>query len=723
MDAAASPPQAAAATAEDDVNLLLVDDTPANLVSLEATLTLPGYRLVSAASGEEALRLLLDGGDYATIILDVMMPGLDGFETARLIKQRETLKGIPIIFLTAAPPNDWNVFAAYASGAVDFLTKPVAPVILRSKVAVFADLHRKKKELRSWGDRLEQEVAERTAELEAAQANYRLIAENAGDLIAMLDPQGRRLYASPSYRAYFAADTVAPGSDSFNAIHPDDRDRVTRIFRETVATGCGRRTEFRLVTAHGETRHFESVGDVCKDAGGRVTHVIVVSRDITERRASEERIRYLAHHDVLTGMPNRTLLSERIGQTIAQARRHNTQFAVMFIDLDRFKVVNDSLGHEIGDQLLQAVARRIRACLRGDDTVARLGGDEFVLVIADAESETTFSHVAHKISESLAQPVTLAGHEINVAASIGISVYPSDGDNAETLLRHADLAMYQVKSSGRNHVRFFLPELNQRADRRFAMESALRRAVERGELQLYYQPQVDLGNGDITAMEALLRWNHPEMGLLLPEEFLPLAEETGLIVPVGAWVLEAACRQQQAWREQGFAPNIAVSVNLSAYQFQQRDLLKLIQECLERFRLAPQRLELEITETVLMKDADGSAALLKHLAELGVQTALDDFGTGYSSLAYLKRFPIHKLKIDRSFIRDVAEAEGDAAIVRAIISLARSLKLSTVAEGVETAAQAEFLRAAGCDLAQGYHFGRPCDAAAAGAALARPRLS
>lgn len=718
----ATPPPSQNANPESGVNILLVDDAPANLVSLEAILAVPGYSLVAVRSGEEALRVLNRRNDFAAIVMDVMMPGMDGFETARLIQQRESVKRIPIIFLTAAAAGGWSRFDAYAAGAVDFLIKPIAPVILKSKIAVFVELYRKNRELQAWGDKLEQRVAERTSALKAAQANYRLIAENAGDLIAMLDREGRRLYASPSFRAYFAEEQVAPGSDSFALIHPDDRERVRKIFHDTVATGRGRRAEFRFVTKDGEARHFESEGDPVRDATGAVSHVVVVSRDISERRAAEERFRYLAHHDALTDLPNRALFSERIAQALAHARRHDTRVAVMFVDLDRFKVFNDSLGHDIGDQLLKVAAERIRACLREEDTVARLGGDEFSVLVTDAGEEPAISLVAQKILESLGMPIMLTGQELQVGASIGISVFPDDGDTAEMLLKHADLAMYQVKDTGRNHIRFYMPEMNARAAHRLTLENGLRKALSRGELVLHYQPEVDLVSGAIIAMEALVRWQHPELGTLLPEDFIQVAEDTGLVVPIGEWVLHESCRQQKAWQNAGVAaPAVVVSVNLSALQFQQRDLLATVELCLAQSGLAPNALELEITETTLMKDANSSASMLKTLAALGVGTAVDDFGTGYSSLAYLKRFPVRKLKIDRSFIRDVDSSPDDAAIVAAVVNLAHSLKLSIVAEGVETASQAEFLRAAGCHAGQGHYFGTPCSGPEAMARLARNR--
>lgn len=692
-----------------EVNILLVDDTPANLVSLQAVLETGGYGLVGAGSGEEALRILNRRNDFAAIVLDVMMPGMDGFETARLIQQREALKRIPIIFLTAAAPTDsWSNFEAYAAGAVDYLTKPVAPMILRSKIAVFADLYRKNRELQGWGEYLERRVAERTAALHAAEAKYRLIAENAGDLIAMLDREGRRLYASPSFQPYFFDEQVAPGVDSFAIVHPEDRERIRQTFIETVETGEGRRAEFRCISKDGKIHHFESEGDPVRDASGRVSHVVVVSRDITERRAAEERVRYLAHHDSLTGLPNRSLFSERVGHALAHARRHDTRVAVMFVDLDRFKIVNDSLGHDVGDRLLKLVAERMQTCLREEDTVARLGGDEFAVLINDADDAPTLAMIAQKVIDALCVTMQLDEHELSVGASIGISVYPDDGDSAEMLLKHADMAMYQVKGAGRNHLRFYMPQMNERALHRMTVENGLRRALNHGELVVHYQPEVDLASGALVSVEALIRWQHPEKGLLLPEAFMEVAEETGLVVPIGEWVLLQACSRQQGWQEENLVgPAVTMSVNLSALQFQRKDLVAIVRQCLAQSGLQARALDLEITETSLMKDAGMSVTMLRRLDELGVGSIVDDFGTGYSSLAYLRHFPVRKLKIDRSFVHEVDTNPDAAAIVLAVISLGHSLKFSIVAEGVETASQAEFLRSVGCDTGQGHFFAAP----------------
>jgi diguanylate cyclase (GGDEF)-like protein/PAS domain S-box-containing protein len=425
-----------------------------------------------------------------------------------------------------------------------------------------------------------------------------------------------------------------------------------------------------------------------------------------ERKSAEERFAYLAQFDALTGLPNRHLFQDRVAQTMAQARRSGRAMAVLFIDLDRFKLVNDAQGREAGDRLLQAAALRLSQTVRGGDTVGRFGGDEFGVVLANLGKPGDASLVAQKIIDALARPVELDGHETYITASIGISIYPADAAEPETLLANADAAMYRAKEQGRNHYEYFTREMNERALRWVRMQTETRRALERGEFQVHYQPKVELATGRICGFEALLRWQHPEKGLIPPAEFIPVLEETGLIVPAGEWVMRTACAQIKAWREAGL-PSSPIAVNLSARQFQQKGLEDSICRVLRESAVAPPLLQFELTESLLMADPEGAARTLLGLKELGVRLSVDDFGTGYSSLAYLKRFAVNELKIDRVFIRDIVADPDDAAITLAIINLAHSLDLEVVAEGVETEAQVNFLRSHGCDQMQGYYFAAP----------------
>ena len=440
--------------------------------------------------------------------------------------------------------------------------------------------------------------------------------------------------------------------------------------------------------------------------------------EIAERRLADQRVVHMAHHDALTGLPNRTLLADRVGQAIARAHRSGGKLAVLFLDLDRFKNVNDSFGHAVGDMLLTAVSARLTASRREEDTVARLGGDEFIVSIPDVSDAAEAEAAAARILSDLAKPFTINGHQLHADVSIGISLYPRDGDTAETLMRNADTAMYHAKESGRGNYQFFSAQLTERVSRRLSTETNLRRALERGEFSVHYQPLMNLASGRVDGAEALLRWPQQDERLVSPVEFIPIAEETGLIVPLGEWVLLEACAQAQAW--QALHPGLRIAVNLSARQFRQKNLIGMIEQVLGESRLHPSLLELELTEGMLMHNVEEATHILARLDEIGVRLAIDDFGTGYSSLSYLKRFPIHTLKIDRSFVRDISTDPDDAAIVTAIVAMARSLNLRVTAEGVETEEQAAFLRSLTCDQAQGFHFGRPMPAAEFAARLSAP---
>ncbi|OFZ69138.1 MAG: hypothetical protein A2V79_12150 [Betaproteobacteria bacterium RBG_16_56_24] len=474
----------------------------------------------------------------------------------------------------------------------------------------------------------------------------------------------------------------------------------------------------RLVeSAEGSTSHFEA--SILRAGGIRVPVEIHANRpmpdepliqaffrDISVIQQSREALHHLAHHDPLTTLPNRLLFHDRLDHALELARREGRQVAVLFLDLDRFKNINDTLGHPTGDKLLLEVAKRIRSMVREQDTLGRLGGDEFLLLIEQLGGTREAAMVAQKILEAFVQPFAVEGHELYLSASIGISLFPVDGQNGATLVRNADMAMYRAKEQGRNNYQFYTQKLTDSAVERVALETALRRALERGELLLHYQPQIDLKSGLLIGAEALIRWQHPEMGLVLPGRFIHLADESGLTQPIGEWVLFSACEQMRRWREQGLnLPRIAI--NLSGRQLQKNETIKLVQRVLRETGLEPDRLELEITESFIMRQADEAIDMLNRLKKIGVQLAIDDFGTGYSSLSYLKRLPVHKLKIDQSFVQGIPQDSNDVAIVRAIIALGRSMQLTVIAEGVETEQQQDFLRNEGCDEGQGYLYSRP----------------
>jgi diguanylate cyclase (GGDEF)-like protein len=447
-----------------------------------------------------------------------------------------------------------------------------------------------------------------------------------------------------------------------------------------------------------------------KNRHGETVQYIGMFSDISARKAAEARIEYLAHYDSLTGLPNRSLLQDRFALAIAQARRGHRRIGVLFLDLDRFKLVNDTLGHSAGDAVLQQTAHRLRGCLRQSDFVARQGGDEFIVLINDVDMIHDAAHVAQKIIQAMGQPMSVQGHEIHTSPSIGISICPDDGSDIESLLKNADIAMYQAKNAGRNNYQFFAQEMNETAFEHLAFETSLRRALDKRQFVLHYQPQVDVASGSILGVEALIRWNHPDLGVVSPAQFIPVAEESGLIVPISAWVLRTACAQAAEWRQSlGHAPRM--SVNISALHFRHRDFVEMVTGSMDQAGIDPGALELELTESVVMQDADATVAKLTALRRKGVGLAIDDFGTGYSSLSYLKRFPLDRLKIDQSFVRDIGHSSDSEAIIQAIVGMAHSLRLQTVAEGVETREQLKFLHSLGCDQLQGYLFSRPVPAA------------
>jgi len=495
-------------------------------------------------------------------------------------------------------------------------------------------------------------------------------------------------------------------------MHPEDRDLFAATLRHAIKHGGDFQVDYRVVWPDASVHWIANRAHVHRGADGRAQRVIGVAMNITDRKMAEQRVAHMAHHDALTGLPNRVLLRDRIQQAIAQAHRAGSQVAVLFLDLDRFKTINDSLGHQLGDRLLQSVASRILVCVREGDTVSRLGGDEFVIVVPGVATSGDASAVASKILEVLASAFHLHGNDLHVSTSIGIALYPSDGADAETLMRNADTAMYHAKDMGRGNYQFFTQHMNVAAQQRLALDNSLRRAVEAREFELQYQPLFDLRDRSVTGFEALLRWHPPDGAAVVPPgEFIAAAEESGLIVPIGEWVLGEAIREAARWQAGG--KSYSLSVNVSAKQLARPSFLTRLRELLKETGVNPALLELEITESVIIAGGGDAQDALHQIAKLGVGIAIDDFGTGYSGLAYLKRFPIDTVKIDQSFIRDLTVDPEDAAIVTAIVAMARSLDVDVVAEGVETEEQVDELKRLGCRRAQGYLLARPMSAAAA----------
>ena len=550
------------------------------------------------------------------------------------------------------------------------------------------------------------------AALRESEEQFRQLAGNIPQVFWITDTSHQQtLYVSPAAETMLGRplpDILADRRALIKAVHKEDRARVYAARRAAVESGYDQ--TFRITRADGSNRWVHDRAFPVRDGEGRIYRIAGIAEDVTDRKHAEERLEHLAHYDTLTNLPNRALFYDRLRQALAQARRNRWTMGVMFLDADRFKNVNDTLGHAVGDQLLQQIAERLTRSVRSDDTVGRLGGDEFAIVLSTLASAQDATLVAQKIMAAFKEPFKLEGAEVYVTASVGITLYPDDSSDQDVLVTNADAAMYRAKEIGRNSYQFYTPKMNARAVELLGMESALRRALERDEFLLYYQPKASVTDGNITGLEALLRWKHPERGLVSPGDFIPLLEETGLIVQVGEWVLEAVCSQVKAWERAGIRP-VPVSVNLSARQFAARDLGETIKRILAGHQVDPALIEFEITESSLMQNIAEAVRTLEYLDQLGVGLSIDDFGTGYSSLGYLKRFPLSAIKIDRSFVRDVTSDGDDATITRAVISMAHNLGLKVIAEGVETRAQLEFLAEYGCNEIQGYYFARPMTAA------------
>ena len=546
----------------------------------------------------------------------------------------------------------------------------------------------------------------KTDVLQEGEARFRALVQNSFDIITIHDSNGLTMYESPAASrvlGYLPGSLI--GKTPFETVHPKDvaraRDAFTAVLRGETSPLP---TVMRFRHADGSWIHLEVLGNNLLDHPG-IRGIVLTSRDVTERKRAEERVRYLANYDVLTSLPNRFLMQDRLTQAVAQAHRNRLRVGLMHIDLDRFKVVNETLGHYVGDALLKQAAERIRKLTREGDTVARTGGDEFTIVFPNVTSLPALSISAERLLEDLARPFPGDGQDLFVSASLGISLYPDDAGTVDELIKHADAAMYSAKHLGRNNYQFFTADLNREVQDRMLIEGGLRTAIQRDELSLVFQPKIDLATRRVIGAEALLRWNHPKLGMISPARFVPVAEEAGLVGAIGEWVVRTACRQIRIWQDAGLSLQIAV--NVSARQFQQYDVADLVLSVMQESGVRAENLELELTESAVMHDAENSIITLERLAESGVQIAIDDFGTGYSSLSYLKRLPLDVLKIDQSFVRDISSDPNDAAIVRAIITLARSLGIKVIAEGVENEAQLAFLNAYGCHYGQGYLFGKP----------------
>ncbi|MBS1143183.1 MAG: hypothetical protein H6R14_589 [Proteobacteria bacterium] len=813
--------------------VLIVDDSVDNLCILAEMVKDLGVEVREATSGRLALQCVNQRPRPDLILLDVMMPDMDGHDVLRALRADAETRDIPVIFVTAltSPENEEQ---GIAEGAVDYMTKPINPAILGVRVKAQLELKRTRDILSGQKAWLEQEVTRRIAENALLETRLQLALSTSGFGIWEYESEPGLLRWSPSLCQILGlSEGPATMEACLELVHPEERslmalrldvpagrsdeihvdevrmrhvdgrwvwmelrgrilrrndqgkptlilgtmadisqrkaDEAERRLSSVVFTGISdgvcitdpngkillTNEAFSKVTGysaseafgnnprllrsgmHGSefyrdmwsaiARHGNWQGEIVNrrkdgelvsewlsisavhDANGRLTNYVGLFSDLSERHAAAERIQYLSSFDPLTNLPNRSLFVDRLGQSLISAQRFDRETAVILLDLDRFRLINDTLGPPVGDGILIEVARRLNLQVRDGDTIGRLSGNEFGFVMANLSHERDTIALAKRMLDAIAAPFEIDGHSISLTACIGVSVAPRNGDDTDALLKCADAALLRAKKSGLNNFRFYSPEMDADAARRLGLEVALRQALQRNELAVYYQPQISLGSGNLIGMEALARWNSPEFGSISPAEFIPIAEETGLILPIGEWVLRTACQQTRQWIDLGFA-NLRIAVNLSPRQFRQTNLAGLVSNCLAETGLPANALELEITESSLIDELDEAIVQCRALKALGIKISLDDFGTGYSSLGYISRFPFDKIKIDQSFVRDITENPVNAAIATAAIVMARSLNLSVLAEGVETEAQASFLRGRRCDAMQGYLFSRPVPA-------------
>ena len=682
--------------------ILVVDDDPLIRTVVRAALETAGFAVAEAASGPEGLAQV---GELRPdlVLLDVVMPGSDGFEICRVLRERTAGAHLPVVMMTSHD-DDASIHRAFELGADDFVTKPVNGTLLGHRLRYLLRANRQQGELR-----------QSRARLDHAQQLARLGSWD-------WPPESEELDLSvEGARLFDLGERRVPVEALLARIAPEDRTRVETAWNRARREGIPFALDHRVRLADGTVRFLHSQGQVGAASSSGQFALTGTSQDISARRRAEEKIHYLAHYDPLTGLPNRLLFNEQLSYIIAYARRQRHLLGLFFLDLDRFKTINESLGHRAGDELLRQVAERLKEAIRKTDfiarqardespqTVARLGGDEFSIWLPDIHNVQDVMKVLRRVRASLERPFEVAGQEVFISSSIGIALYPQDGSDVESLLKNADTAMHHAKQEGRDTYRFYSGSMNSAARRLLTMENNLHRALERDELLLYYQPQLDLASGRIVGAETLLRWRHQEKDLIMPGEFIPLAEESGLIVQLGEWALHTACSQARRWQEEGLPP-LQVAVNLSSRQFWKEHLASSVAQVLAETGLDPACLHLELTENILLQNRIGTVATLNFLQDLGVGIALDDFGTGFSSLSYLKQFPLNDLKIDQSFIRDLELQQEAVAIVRAIINLGHSLGLRVIAEGVEHEAQLTILRREGCDCAQGFLIARPLPA-------------
>lgn len=681
-----------------DARILITDDDPRLLNSLQTLLELYDYNVDSALGGEAAIDKL-SSNQYDVLLLDLKMPKVTGHDVMHFIRAHNI---DTLVIVVSGESSFADISNALRQGAYDYLKKPYVPDELSSTVS---NAVRKKM--------LEKANNSMQLRLNRSEKLHRFIVNNSPDIIFILDDQGCLSFLNSKIETLLGFSRNDLLGQPITHIIDEEPEKCQYFFDQTIAPHSGVQTiEVTLKTAINSynKRHFEITLwpiaglDDRSQSSSKKFKTYGTARDISERVEAEAFINFQAYHDLLTRLPNRSLFKDRLCNAITQAERHKNQLAVMFIDLDRFKIINDSLGHTMGDRLLQAVSQRLQQHIRKSDTLSRFGGDEFTLLLPEIASREAATQVADKILESIKLPFVLGGHDIYVGASIGISIYPESGETMDSLIKNSDIAMYRVKNTGKDGCQVYSPEMSTASTERLMLEQDMRKAIENDEFEICYQPQVDTRNHNICGVEALIRWNHPTLGRLSPAEFIPIAEESRLIIELDTLTLDRACQDIRHHHHSGM-PDLQLSVNLSPLMIERDNFVTNIMDTLAAHDFPAELLELEITENILMSDRQDIIDKLRLLSSKGVRLAIDDFGTGYSSLSYLQKFPINTLKIDRSFIHNIKNSDDEACIVNAIVSMAQGLKMSIVAEGVESRAQLDYLKSLNCEIVQGYLFG------------------
>jgi len=692
---------------EYQVPILVVDDVRDNLDLMEALLVGEGFQeVVLVESGEEALQVLKERSDIGLVLLDLMMPGMSGYEVCSYITNNPSTRDVPVIAVTGGGyVQNEALEKSFMSGALDYISKPVNEVELfaRSKVAI--QLYQER--------RMRKESA---LQVEENEERFRTIFQDAPVGIAHLDAQQCFMACNNSFQALveYGSDELIGESVQFLAdvIEPvfqaEGGDKEINPF-DLLLDGTLTTVEASLKRKNGSSVWVNLYWGVVEVPSSELVSksYILIAENITEKKLAADKMREMAYYDSLTSLPNRVLFSKELDRAVSHARAMNLQFSVLFLDLDYFKTINDSLGHDVGDEVLKSIAKNIQSCIRDSDVFARLAGDEFALLLPKVRSPEDACVVAQKILNKMQSPLEVNGHELYAGVSIGVSFYPLDGEDTHSLLKSADTAMYRAKELGRQNYQLFNPSMDKTVERRLDLEQELRRGIKEEQFVLHYQPQVNIQSGKVTGLEALVRWQHPDRGLLSPIEFLGLAEDTGLILPLGDLVLRKCIQQAKQWLDQGMDSDILVSANLSLRQFQQHDLVKRIASYIEEFNLPPKNFAVEVTESINSLGKDVVIQSLNDFRAMGIHTHIDDFGMGFSSLNHLRRFALDGLKVDRSFVQDAVTNPADAAILKTIIELGKSLSLVVIAEGVETEGQRQMVADFGCDAIQGYFYSKP----------------